>query len=75
MDRKKVIKGLKCCTGQAPSVCLRCPYRHTPDKYPLCNEELCTEALALIEEQHKELVKLQRSKNRAPRNKEADDER
>lgn len=51
MDRNKVIKALECCASPSPSVCRGCPYKHTPDKYPLCNDELCRDALALLKEQ------------------------
>lgn len=73
MDRNKVIKGLEICmrvmdNENCPN---QCPYRKD-----ICygTAGLMADALALIKEQHKELVKLQRNKNWAPRNREDDDE-
>jgi len=49
MDKEKVIKGLEICYFP-PSKCEDCPYHNLPDEQS-CNDELCSDALALLKEQ------------------------
>ena len=48
-DREKVIKGLGICYCP-PAKCEDCPYHDLPDEQS-CNDTLCLDALALLQEQ------------------------
>ena len=62
MDRDKVIKGLE--------EAIRVIDVHVPERYWGYARQACCDAIAFLREQHEELVRLQRSKNWAPRVRE-----
>ena len=53
-DRKKIIKGLKCClrlSNRYPNECLKCPYISDNDGEATCLQKIGKDALKLLKEQ------------------------
>lgn len=59
-DREKIIKGLECCAMMSGDACQKCPYENEcwDTNLPVGMSHLAANALALLQEQEKEIKAL-----------------